>query len=1095
MKRLLLIVFCFIATLPLFSANQFGLQNVWLVGGNYMLLDNIFFEDAIPAQTNTVVLTVTGTEEHNEIDFNGWAGLSKTSGGATINFVGSLNKGFTFKNAATSVFKIQSANLTFSGPILFTGVNAHGDGGALNAGASTAVVFQTRAKASFVQNYVTGNGGAAYVAGANSNINFGDSVLFDGNSASLSGGAVYVSGDTVSSALIFNGLAQNIFRNNSAVQNGGAIGVSNNRRGINIGGASFENNTSGGHGGAIYLDRSNLTLRDKIKFSGNSSSGNGGAIRLSLGVLDIEGTGNVFSGNSARDNGGALAIYGGPTAGNGPGTANVYNASFYNNSAEVLGGAIYLESGRSSTATANFNFFQTDTTTPSVFKGNTSMYASNAIEMVGNSSAAATSTFDVTAGASVEMYDGIEGNEYSAFTKKGDGAFNLYGSMQYFSGDLTVDGGSFAVNSSAPVNADSFTLTSGSLNTASGYASAMTFNNMQTSAGTTLNLNAGGRSDSVTVTNSAVLDGALHVTGGLGLKTGDVITLISADAMTGALTGDLGTYASFTQNSVLSGTINHRFDFVGNSIILTILFSNLSTEILPGMIASGLVLSENQRAVVAALDSGSRTASGDLALYIEDLALMTPEEQAVLTREVAGYFPANVAAIPLYENPRSEVLDRLKNHCVEGYCTNDGVWAQATGNKTNMYGNANSPGDLKSLSYGAAFGWDRYVYENAAMYGFFGKYAYHDIEQEYNSAAAHIMTLGAYGLIEDYNWAFSGVLSAGAAQNQTERPIPSMSRKAEADFFTFNLGADLTASYNLRLGRHIKISPFVGAEGSALHYPDFEEKDAGSVGLDVRNGYMFYGAARTGLGLDFQNNWLTLYAGADIRYLLYGREPQITARFSGGRDWFDSKGFEMSRWQYGLNAGAEVEITSNWRAFVNGGALLSSHYKDYNANIGVRYAFCGPSYNRAAPSGAYAGGERVLYERSVASNQMPVSVAQGNKPEGRFVELPVNETIGSLYFNKDVSELGPNQRNFLTKAAAMLKKQDFFKLVITGNTDNTEADSVALDRARNTYDFLMRAGVPADKMTFRGAGSSMPVGSNSDEAGRKANRRVFFSVQ
>ncbi len=49
-------------------------------------------------------------------------------------------------------------------------------------------------------------------------------------------------------------------------------------------------------------------------------------------------------------------------------------------------------------------------------------------------------------------------------------------------------------------------------------------------------------------------------------------------------------------------------------------------------------------------------------------------------------------------------------------------------------------------------------------------------------------------------------------------------------------------------------------------------------------------------------------------------------------------------------------------------------------------------------------------------------------------------------------------------------------------------------RARAVADALIAAGVPAERLAARGFGSNRPVGDNSTEAGRAANRRIGYEV-
>jgi outer membrane protein OmpA-like peptidoglycan-associated protein len=55
-------------------------------------------------------------------------------------------------------------------------------------------------------------------------------------------------------------------------------------------------------------------------------------------------------------------------------------------------------------------------------------------------------------------------------------------------------------------------------------------------------------------------------------------------------------------------------------------------------------------------------------------------------------------------------------------------------------------------------------------------------------------------------------------------------------------------------------------------------------------------------------------------------------------------------------------------------------------------------------------------------------------------------------------------------------------------------DKLSLRRAQAVVDFLIKAGIPADRLQAKGYGSRVPVADNATAAGRVANRRVEFSV-
>jgi outer membrane protein OmpA-like peptidoglycan-associated protein len=82
----------------------------------------------------------------------------------------------------------------------------------------------------------------------------------------------------------------------------------------------------------------------------------------------------------------------------------------------------------------------------------------------------------------------------------------------------------------------------------------------------------------------------------------------------------------------------------------------------------------------------------------------------------------------------------------------------------------------------------------------------------------------------------------------------------------------------------------------------------------------------------------------------------------------------------------------------------------------------------------------------------------------------------------------------------MLKAHPEMKLAIEGYTDNVggAAKNQALSEKRaeavKTY-LVSNSGVPAERLTAKGFGSSKPAASNDTEAGRQKNRRVELVKQ
>ena len=69
---------------------------------------------------------------------------------------------------------------------------------------------------------------------------------------------------------------------------------------------------------------------------------------------------------------------------------------------------------------------------------------------------------------------------------------------------------------------------------------------------------------------------------------------------------------------------------------------------------------------------------------------------------------------------------------------------------------------------------------------------------------------------------------------------------------------------------------------------------------------------------------------------------------------------------------------------------------------------------------------------------------------------------------------------------------------VQGHTDNTgKADvnkKLSDKRAHAVMDYLVKKGVPADRMSAKGYGPDVPIADNKTKAGRAKNRRVEFNI-
>lgn len=126
----------------------------------------------------------------------------------------------------------------------------------------------------------------------------------------------------------------------------------------------------------------------------------------------------------------------------------------------------------------------------------------------------------------------------------------------------------------------------------------------------------------------------------------------------------------------------------------------------------------------------------------------------------------------------------------------------------------------------------------------------------------------------------------------------------------------------------------------------------------------------------------------------------------------------------------------------------------------------------------------------VAANAAAVK----EEPRGTVISMS-----GGVLFTSGKAELLPGAQTSLGQIAEAIASQSDKKVLIEGHTDSrgTESSNLALSKARADAvgSFLTARGVPADRVTTAGIGSSRPVAENGTPEGRANNRRVEIVIQ
>lgn len=139
----------------------------------------------------------------------------------------------------------------------------------------------------------------------------------------------------------------------------------------------------------------------------------------------------------------------------------------------------------------------------------------------------------------------------------------------------------------------------------------------------------------------------------------------------------------------------------------------------------------------------------------------------------------------------------------------------------------------------------------------------------------------------------------------------------------------------------------------------------------------------------------------------------------------------------------------------------------------------------------------------VAMNEEIVSGPAGSVPERAEVAAARNAMddleLQHIYFDFDDFGLKNASETRLEKMVSVLKSNPEYRLLIQGHTDSKGSDDynqrLSENRCQSAYDYLIDAGVPVEQLALAGYSEALPIASNSDAAGRQANRRVEFELQ
>ncbi|HET8753093.1 MAG TPA: OmpA family protein, partial [Salinimicrobium sp.] len=110
----------------------------------------------------------------------------------------------------------------------------------------------------------------------------------------------------------------------------------------------------------------------------------------------------------------------------------------------------------------------------------------------------------------------------------------------------------------------------------------------------------------------------------------------------------------------------------------------------------------------------------------------------------------------------------------------------------------------------------------------------------------------------------------------------------------------------------------------------------------------------------------------------------------------------------------------------------------------------------------------------------------------------LNEYSRTILFDLNKATIRSESEETLQAIADIMKEYPSTVFHIGGHTDSTGSaeynETLSRERAASVREFLIGAGIPANRMTSEGYGETKPISSNNTAQGRQENRRVEISL-
>jgi outer membrane protein OmpA-like peptidoglycan-associated protein len=201
----------------------------------------------------------------------------------------------------------------------------------------------------------------------------------------------------------------------------------------------------------------------------------------------------------------------------------------------------------------------------------------------------------------------------------------------------------------------------------------------------------------------------------------------------------------------------------------------------------------------------------------------------------------------------------------------------------------------------------------------------------------------------------------------------------------------------------------------------------------------------------------------------------------------------------GLAPNSSVTDTS-WGANAGGGLSLPVLYPGLRVGLFGRMTYLAQQVHGRGDARFATGGLNIEYNFSYKPKALPTPrpTAKAAAPAATPVATGKKIVLRGVNFDFNKSNIRADARPILDEAINTLKTEGTISIVCEGHTDAKGSDEynqrLSLSRANSVKDYLVKGGVPADRIKIEGFGESKPVATNDTDDGRAQNRRVELRV-